>query len=334
MTIISIGDLATSFALRGHQGRLKAETATLVEELTTGRSADLARTVSGDYSGIAGIERALDRLEAHKTATIEAAGMTDTMQTALTAIAGSAAEAGPSLLSAGNGGYVTLAETAGVDALQRFEAMLGALNTRYAGRSVFAGQATDAAPMAPAADIITALETAISGAATAADVETALDTWFAPGGDFDTVAYQGSANTLGPTEIGQNSSLTLPVTAADDRLRDMLKGMAMAALINSPPINGNADEQIAMAHRAGELILSAQGGLTVLQAEIGTLQGVIAETSTANQAETTGLEIARSDLLEVDVFERATRLEEVQTQLETLYAITARASRMSLVDYL
>jgi flagellar hook-associated protein 3 FlgL len=46
------------------------------------------------------------------------------------------------------------------------------------------------------------------------------------------------------------------------------------------------------------------------------------------------LEIARADLVAIDPFEAATRMEAAQTQLETLYSVTARLSRLSLVDFL
>ena len=55
---------------------------------------------------------------------------------------------------------------------------------------------------------------------------------------------------------------------------------------------------------------------------------------TRNSAETSALEMTRADLIGVDSFETATRLEASQTQLETLYAITARMQRLNLADYL
>jgi len=36
----------------------------------------------------------------------------------------------------------------------------------------------------------------------------------------------------------------------------------------------------------------------------------------------------------VDIFESATALEQVQTQLETLYTITARTARLNLTNFL
>jgi len=53
-----------------------------------------------------------------------------------------------------------------------------------------------------------------------------------------------------------------------------------------------------------------------------------------NTAESSALELARAELIAIDPYKAATDLTSVQTQLETLYALTARLSRLSLVEYL
>ena len=53
-----------------------------------------------------------------------------------------------------------------------------------------------------------------------------------------------------------------------------------------------------------------------------------------NGAETTSLQIARNGITAVDPYETASRLEATRQQLETLYTLTARISRLSLVDFL
>ena len=58
------------------------------------------------------------------------------------------------------------------------------------------------------------------------------------------------------------------------------------------------------------------------------------EASTRLSAERTSYEIARTGLLEADPYETASRLEDVQFQLEALYAVTARMARLSLTSYL
>ena len=55
---------------------------------------------------------------------------------------------------------------------------------------------------------------------------------------------------------------------------------------------------------------------------------------TRNAAEETSLGILRSDIGSVDPYEAGTRLEAIQSQLESLYLVTARVSRLSLAEYL
>ena len=60
----------------------------------------------------------------------------------------------------------------------------------------------------------------------------------------------------------------------------------------------------------------------------------ISAAETRNSSEESALQIARNDLTSVDPYSTATKLQETQTQLETIYALTARMSHLSLLDYL
>ena len=71
-----------------------------------------------------------------------------------------------------------------------------------------------------------------------------------------------------------------------------------------------------------------------LAANLGTLQQTVQNAITRNDAESSVLQSARLSLLSVDPYETATKYQQTQDQLQTLYAITARASRLSLVDFL
>jgi len=74
--------------------------------------------------------------------------------------------------------------------------------------------------------------------------------------------------------------------------------------------------------------------LTALQARLGVAQERISSAEIRNAAESSALQIARSDLLAIDPYDTATALQATQTQLETLYSITARLTRLNLTDYL
>ena len=81
-------------------------------------------------------------------------------------------------------------------------------------------------------------------------------------------------------------------------------------------------------------MLQNQDQITATRADIGFAEGRISQAQSRLSAEYSSLEILRGDLVSVDPFETATELEHVQTQLEMLYTITARASRLNLMNFL
>jgi flagellar hook-associated protein 3 FlgL len=89
-----------------------------------------------------------------------------------------------------------------------------------------------------------------------------------------------------------------------------------------------------LAKRAGESLASSQTGFAELAARLGTAEASIVNAGVQNDAQKSALETARLGLLSVDPYETAAKLAEAQTQLETLFAITSRMSRLSLVNFL
>ena len=334
MTVTAIGDLARSLTLRMANARLTSEMDRLVEEVGTGRAADLPKRVSGDFGPLAGIEARLGRLEGYRTATTEARGLVDTMQGALGHVRATLQGFGAEVLAAGTNGGLQKMQLRGNEAAERFATAVSALNTREAGRAVFAGTASDGRALAPAADMLAALEAQVAGQTTAADVVAQVDAWFGPGGGFETMGYLGSDTPAGPLSIGSDRTLQADVRAGDDRLRDALRGLALGALLDRGPLAGDAVEQARLARRAGEGMVEAETAMVDLVAEVGVMQEAITTEQTAQGAERAALERARNEIVGIDPFESASRLQEVQTRLESFYAVTARTARLSLTEYL
>ena len=80
--------------------------------------------------------------------------------------------------------------------------------------------------------------------------------------------------------------------------------------------------------------MQSQAERAALAGRIGISEARIDEASTRNESESNALQVLKYDLLGVDAYDAATRMETAQNQLETLYAVTARLSRLSLVDFL
>ena len=334
MTFTTIGDLAQSYLLRRQNSDLKAQLGSLVEELASGRTSDVARHLSGSYSYLADVERNLSLLDGYSSATNEARLFTDTMQNALDGFQEVSSTLGLDLISAAQSNMPQVISSISTRAAGDFDIMLSKLNTSVGGRFLFSGIDSDTVPMEDATAILDALRLDLAGETTLAGIQTRLDTWFAPGGGFDTVAYLGALTSLAPFVLGQGETVNLDLRADDDALRTLLKHTAMAALSADDTLAFPDDLRQDLVLTAGKGLSFDQSAVTAIRADLGYAQARIDESATRISAERTSFQTARTELLAIDPYETVTRLEDVQFQLEGLYTITARLSRLSLTDYL
>ncbi|SEO07852.1 flagellar hook-associated protein 3 FlgL [Salinihabitans flavidus] len=335
MTMISIGDLSTQFILRRHNGLLKQDMMRLTQEMTTGQKSDLADALTGDYSYLSDIQRSLSLLDGYQQSTKEAGLFTGAMQSVLGKVQDSTAQLGSDLMTATESPLPGVVRNASSAAADTFRSLVSRLNTDIAGRSLFSGVATDRAPLLDGDAMLDELRGAVAGAVTESDVLDAIDDWFhAPGGGFETTGYRGAGESLSPFQLGESQSVTVNLRADADEIRDMLRMTAVAALAGDTALGYSKDWQLNMLRRAGSEMLGAQDGFTAMRADLGFVEARVEEISTRNAAARSSLEIARSDLASADPYETATELKNVQGQLETLYTLTVRLSRLSLTDFM
>jgi flagellar hook-associated protein 3 FlgL len=333
MAQVSLGDMAQSFMLRRQNVALKADLQRYATELTTGRVSDTSARVSGDLVPLSGIDATLARLKGYGAVNAEAGLFAGAMQTALGVIDSVSSTLSSTLLTAAGGVMPARVDAAGHDAQQRLETVVSALNTRFGDRSIFAGVSTTQAATVDADTLMSALDTAVAGAVSAADVETAVNSWFDAPGGFAALGYTGGG-PLAALQIAPGEEAAVDVTATDPAIRATLKGLALAALLDRGVLSGQPDARQDIARRAGVSLLQSQTDLAYLSARLGSTEAQISAAVARNSAESTSLQIARADIVAADPFETASRLEETQTQLEKIYAITARMTRLSLMDYL
>jgi flagellar hook-associated protein 3 FlgL len=333
MSLVSLGDMAQTFLQRRQNIDLKAEVQRRSQEMTTGMVVDVGRHVGGDFAPLAGIDSALARLQGYTRTTSEAGLFTGAMQTALATVEDVATTLAPVLFSAATSANAGSVSAAAREARQGFETVVSTLNTRLGDRALFAGMETAKAPLVDSDTLFTQMEAALTGALTLGDVETALDTWFSDPLGFMTQAYQGGT-ALADLPIGPGQVARIDVTAADPAIRQTLKGFAMAALLDRGLFAGQPQTRVQIMRRAGEVLAEGASGRAEMAGQLGTTEGQIASATTRNTAEASALEIARNGLVSVDPYEAATKLEAAQSQLEALYTVTARLSRLNLVDFL
>ena len=333
MTQLSVGDRSQSLILSRRNATLKDAIQTLSDEAVTGLVRNQTERLNGDYVPLAGIEATLTQLRAYRSVTTETGMIANHMQVALTSISDGASSFSSSLLAAATSNSPSRINTLGFDATQRLQSAMAALNTRMGERSLFAGVATNTSAVAPTETMMLALDAAIVGALSSADVETAVNDWFADPGGFAALVYQGGA-AMDPVSVGPDQQVQIEVTAQDPAIMSMIKGLAMASLLQRGALGGSDVARADLAKRAGESLASSQTGFAELAARLGTVEASIVNAGVQNDAQKSALETARLGLLSVDPYETAAKLQEAQTQLETLFAITSRMSRLSLVNFL
>ncbi len=312
MTRIAVGDASLTSTLARQGAALRAEVARAATEVTTGRPTDIARALRGDVAPLLAIDASLTRL---------AGGLSD-LATGIT----------PTLISSRDFRSPPQVLSVAAEARGRLESAVGLVNTQAAGRAVFSGVATDTPPLGSAEDLLSALETAATGATTAGQVAAAVANWFADPAGYAAFYQGGLALTGTPIAPGETAEAT--TTALDPAIRDTLAGLAMAALVDRGILTGNPEEQARLVERAGQELQGSQDARVTLAARIGSLEARVEAARTRNAAEATALGVLRSEIGSVDPYEAATRLESARAQLESLYLVTARVARLSLVDFL
>ncbi|MDJ1008254.1 MAG: flagellin [Paracoccaceae bacterium] len=334
MSIQGVGDLGQSYQLRRDNARLMESFQTLSDELSSGKRSDLGRGVSGDFGPLIGIERGLQAVDAYQTSATETGMLAEAAQAALEFVSGTATDISSSLLLANEDFDPTLVDAGARSAARGFEDAVSALSVRVGDRSVFSGVATDTAPLADTETMLSELDALIAGETTAAGVEAVVAAWFGPGGGYETTGYLGDTMPMSDVPISEDEKVTLEVTAADQGIRDTLAGLAMGALLDRGLFAGDTDARGEMAGIAGNRLLEANYDLTDTRAKVGSAEERIESAKTRNAAEEDALELARNEIVAIDEYEAAQSLQEIETQLETLYTLTSRLSRLNLTAFL
>ena len=335
MSWISLGSLALPFQMQRKGVHLRHAMAKHSLEMTTGQVEAPQRHLRGDLGELAVIESRLTRIKSYDLVIGQNETLFETAQTALGRLADLGSLLSNQVLTAvladsGDQSYASVGDSAQV----ALSDMVSVLSTSVAGRTLFSGAAVDRAPLVSADEILSAVSDSVAGLTTASDILDALEAFFFnPGGPFETLIYQGAGASPGGAIDDFETGPTLP-TASDPAIRRHLMAAALGALLNDQTLVLARSETRALANNTMELAESNGEALTALRAGIGFGQGLLEQRSQRLSYEKDALVMARDRLVGVDPFESASLLEETRHRLEALYAVTARVSRLSLLEYL
>lgn len=308
---------------------------TASRQVATGRADDLATHLNGDLRSFGTLTHKIRMYEALGNSLAENATRYAAAQGALERVSTTVGGTASSLILISD-----LTDNGSIDvaadlAKRSFLDVVTTLNGTAGGQFLFSGQAHTTAPLAPGTDILAALGTAASTATTSADVVAAVDAWMAasPGGYGD-LAYLGSAS-LGPGFLSAAGvSSDFPVTADHAAIRDVISGLALGALAANGLLAGDPGEQANLLRTSAERLMTAQSGLLASRSAIGSHQEAIENNQAEIETTSSALKKSQADMVAIDPYEAATSLEATRQQLETLFAMTARLSGLSLTGYL
>lgn len=334
MTTLGNGDMAQTLMLRRIGGGAQQTVTRLTAEIASGEHADTARALGGNLVQLATVEHGL--VQANQTASSASfvATILAAQQSAVDQLGQITDRLAPDLR--------TSAQAAGPDAMHAaaeraragFEDAIDLLNTKVAGRHIFAGVSGDQRPLADPQDILDALATGLPTAPSRSDVASHVAAWFADDGPFESLAYRGGRAPDGATDLGASHSTRMDVTGADIGLRDSLEALALGALTGVLTDRMSLADQRALLTDSAEAITLATDSRIGVQARIGTQEERAANALTQAEAKATSLQVIRTELRETDPYESATALESATQKLDALYLVTARLARLSLTEYL
>ena len=335
MSGLSIGELSRNTLMSQQNRQIKNRIEMLSEQIVTGQVKNITNHLNGNFHELADIEHRLKALKHYKQSMQQAASMLNVTQLSLQNIHDRTQTLHDKLRQADQL-YNTSSRTAfKTESRAVFDAAISSLNTQYSGRSLFAGAAHEKPALATAGDIYSKLKTLINGMTTANNIATAVENWFnGSGGGFETSGYLGTKIKSGPIQLAKGQDADWPVKADDAKLRPTLQFLALAALALDTDITIPQAERLALVEKSTIGLDQNKNDLIDLQANIGSLKARITRMQTSQFFEKTSLELAKTTLIGVDQYEITTRFEAANNQLKLLYSMTARLSKLSLVDYL
>ncbi|TFL17652.1 hypothetical protein [Jannaschia formosa] len=301
----------------------------LSQEVASGRSSDLGRALSSDFSELSRLTNALTVLDGTAHSLARAGTWGEGLQRALEGISG-----GMDLLTEGLAAGLASADSPGFApdvAEGSLRDMAARLNQTVSDRALF-GNGSAAGPLQDVDGLLADIRALASGAADYATYAADIDAYFAPGG-----AYETTRLTLGATDpvrfpAGDGRSVGFPVDATDPVLVQavaqvaLVAGLSDAAFTLTPASAATQDMQSRLA--------SARGDLPGLHGRVGAVEQRVGDLISATDDRRARTEMDLGEMIGIDGFEAASALQNEFARLESLYAITARRARLRLTDYL
>ena len=345
-----VSSFASSPAMDNQIQQMQSRMAQLTSEISSGRKTDPAGALGAGASSLYELHYESDQQTALQTGITTASGQLNAVQTALTSLSSVVQTISSAALNSNSAQDPSVLATQAQDAMGQ---AVDLLNTQYAGQSVFAGNDSATTPMnslnatgGPLDTINSVLSAAVTANGgqplTAANVPALLnglssvfnDTSSNPAQNFSSAFYLAKDDGK-PTTIPVGATQTVSYNAQADQpaFRDLFQGLSMLSLLGAPSSQMDSSAQSALLQAAQGVISSAQGELTQTQATLGIAQSQLQQSSDAQTAASQATLQQITSLEQADTYGDTTQLDQLQTQLQASYEITASISKLSMVTF-
>jgi len=314
-------------------------------ELSTGQDANVNLTLGAADGYDISLQQQQSAMQAQTTDNNSAALRLNTTSTTLGDIQSTAQSFLTSLIQ--NQAGQTTASTIQASATTGLQSLISSLNLTLNGDYIFGGINTANAPIT---------DYFASGSANSTAVNSAIDAQFGNPPDFSTTTSDQMSSFLSGTfaglftgsswtsdwssassqtltnQISTSDSQSTSVSANQTAFQQLAEAYTMVSSLGNQNLSLQAYQTVVT--QAESLITSAISGLTDIQANVGVVQSAITNSNTQMSAQMTILSTQVDNLQSTDAYDVATKVNNLQTQIETAYSLTNQLKQLSLVNYL
>ncbi|MEM9355578.1 MAG: flagellar hook-associated family protein [Pseudomonadota bacterium] len=317
-------------------------------ELASGRYHDLGLELGYEIQRSVSMRGEIERLETFAATSQSVSTRLEVSELALSGLVEGAEEFLATLLATNQGGERDTAVEAAKSAISAAEDLL---RSSTGGAYVFSGIDVNTPPLGSYYDNPTSVpkqqidnefltafgvsqtDPGVSGI-TAVQMQTFLDNDFTA--EFDLANWQANWSQASSenmtSRISSSTTIQTSANANDVAVRSLFEAYTMVADLGAEGLS--ADTYAVVFDRAVSKLGDAIFGINDMRTSIGISQERVKDANERAELQKSVFEQNLSELEGVDPYEVSTRINELTSQLETSYALTARLQRLSLLDFL
>lgn len=336
-------------SLRRTLGLLQSDLNRGQQEVTTGRHADLGLALGLRASSSFSIVSTRMTIESTMASNTALTSRLDTTQVALAGLLSDAQDMRKTLVAAQNNGGARDAII--TQARQALTTFIAKLNSSNAEGYLFGGVSTDHEPVVnyfaePPQTNKTALDAAFTSEFGITQSDPAVSTITGPqmqnflSGAFSSLFSAASwktdwsraSDTPVRSQVSLSVSMQTSITANDPAFRQLASVYTMISDLGAENLSN--DSYGLLLKSAMETLDYGINGLTKAEARLGVVQNAVKSANQTMSIQSDTLQTQLHGLEAVDPAEASVRVQNLMTQIETAYTLTARISQLSLIKYL